>query len=172
MRHVVESKRRVDAKKHRQIAAREKQVMKFRKEGLTYTQIAHRMKTTKGAIAGIINRTNQPKKEIAVVARGDNNRMNVVTLPVLDARPVPTGNGKGYTKKQRALLDSGQPGTCQWLEGEATDRKFCGAPSPNDVWCAVHKRRVFATCNTPAQPRSSRVSLKLPPTVKQLLLQP
>ena len=171
MSHIVEGKRKVEARKRRQIEARDKQIMKFRREGLTYTQIAHRMQTTKGAISGIINRTDQPKKEIAVVARGDNNRMNVVTLPVLDPQPVPTGNGKRLTKKQKALLDSGRPGTCQWLKGEATKRDFCGAPSVDGTWCAAHKERVFAPCRS-GQPQSRRGSLTLPPTVKQLLLQP
>lgn len=46
-------------------------------------------------------------------------------------------------KEPRARITA--PLTCQWLEGDALLRNFCGAPAHEGTsWCEHHRRIVFA----------------------------
>ena len=51
-------------------------------------------------------------------------------LPYAISRPI---GGEGVAHK-----------TCQWLEGEAKERNFCGEPTIGVTsWCMAHHKRVF-----------------------------
>ena len=112
-------------------------------EGLSATQIAGRMSTTKGVISGKMHRTGTTltKKPggVALDARKTITRKNDRTSPPLVFRAlviVDHGTGKRIPYTPRGA-------TCQWPQGDPRSASFrmCGdGVSPGSSWCPHHHK--------------------------------
>lgn len=57
---------------------------------------------------------------------------------------VKKGYGAAALNITRGFHALGPARTCQWMDGEPRERRFCGASSVDgSSWCARHKERVF-----------------------------
>jgi hypothetical protein len=94
---------------------------------------------------------------------GYGGHKNVISLPVAATKAIrmPKTDEKAKDKFKR-ILATGEPGTCQWIEGEASERNFCGEKVSSGAWCSEHRRRVY----TPCKPSQNQGSLTLPLRVK------
>lgn len=100
----------------------------FLSDGATYLQIAEAMGSTRGAIAGLCGRKlwrRPQERKIGLRKRSIGTMMVRVT-------PLP--------------MDTA--GKCQWIEGDASSRQFCG--EPGYPWCADHHK----ACYIPARSRA------------------
>ncbi len=136
------------------------EVIKLKKKGLSHAAIARQLGVSKNVISGIVFRNQHradrgiTKTRVAIVTKSYGHRENVISLPVLEPRPIVLGRGRpSKNERLQKLLESGRQGTCQWIDGEATTRNFCGAPCRGS-WCETHIRRVFV----PWKPSANQVS--------------
>ena len=136
------------------------EVNKLKAKGMSHAAIARHLGISKNVVSGIVFRAQNrgdeviTKTHIAAVTKSHGNWQNVISLPVLEPRPIALGRGKpSKDERLKKLLESGKPGTCQWIEGEASTRNFCGAPCRGS-WCETHIRRGFV----PWKPSANQVS--------------
>ena len=136
------------------------EIIKLKKKGLSHAAIAKRLGVSKNVISGIVFRNQHraeggtTKTRIAVIAKSNGHRENVISLPVLEPKPVVLWRGRpSKNERLQKLLESGKKGTCQWIDGEGSSRNFCGAPCRGS-WCEAHIRRVFV----PWKPSANQVS--------------
>lgn len=156
-KHIVR-KKKTSGDKPEVSLVRETRIHALKAEGKTYSQIAQIMRTTKGVVAGVIYRNAKIYTAKDTTAYGGHR--NVISLPVIEAKVKRMPKAcKKAEKKFTQTMATGAPGTCQWIEGEASGRNFCGVKTTG-VWCDEHHRRVYVPCTQPVYRGKSPLQLK------------
>ncbi len=142
-------------------AERDDALRKLWDEGLTGTQIAQRMHTTRNSILArarrirCANRVSEEAKACTRVIRKRNKTNFNFALGREQGREPLAGIAKDTfvcrsvdvtPEHLRIPIEALDDTRCKWAHGEAAPFMFCGAPSrPGLRWCETHARVVFVT---------------------------
>lgn len=115
-------------------------------EGLSTSEIGHRLGVTKNAVVGKVHRLGLPKRQSPIRGNGGGapraaspgHAVTRVRAPQPVDEPPPTG--------EIIKLDKLFSGMCSWPDGEPGTEafRFCGRPAePGRPYCARHCERAY-----------------------------